>query len=163
MRTRKAGRCSTASGRTLQERAGAASTSDSHSPRAMRSRGFFYPTDLFPFTDTEQTDPETGEKGALLEKAIAQKVVPKIFYTNGSYEYWGSSIADPHAGPSTRYPDLCFRGCIARSRLVPAVHSEHEVSVEPERLHVFHARTARRDERLADNRHGAAAVHLPFA
>jgi hypothetical protein len=66
---------------------------------------FFYPTDIFPFTDTEQTDPETGEKGALLAKAMEQKVVPKIFYTNGSYEYWGRAASLIHTqqpAPDTR-------------------------------------------------------------
>ena len=60
---------------------------------------FFYPTDLFPFTDTEQTDSETGEKGSLLAKAREQKVVPKIFYTNGSYEYWGRAASLIHTQP----------------------------------------------------------------
>jgi hypothetical protein len=66
---------------------------------------FFYPTDLFPFTDTEQTDPETGERGSLLAKAVEQKVVPKIFYTNGSYEYWGRAASLIHTqtpAPDTR-------------------------------------------------------------
>jgi hypothetical protein len=60
---------------------------------------FFYPTDLFPFTDTEQTDPETGERGSLLQKAVERKVVPKIFYTNGSYEYWGRAASLIHTQP----------------------------------------------------------------
>jgi hypothetical protein len=60
---------------------------------------FFYPTDLFPFTDTAQTDPETGERGGLLDKATEQKAVPKIFYTNGSYEYWGRAASLIHTQP----------------------------------------------------------------
>jgi hypothetical protein len=59
----------------------------------------FYPTDRFPFTDTEQTDPETGRKDGLLTKAVQQKVVPKIFYTNGSYEYWGRAASLIHTQP----------------------------------------------------------------
>lgn len=56
---------------------------------------FFYPTDIFPFTDTEQTVTE-GLKGGLLGKATAAGVVPKIFYTNGSYEYWGRAASLIH-------------------------------------------------------------------
>lgn len=60
---------------------------------------FFYPTDRFPFTDLPQTDPETGATGALLAKATEQNVVPKIFYTNGSYEYWGRAASLIHTQP----------------------------------------------------------------
>lgn len=48
-----------------------------------------YPTDLFPFTDRTQTDPETGITDGLLARVEQNKTTPKIFYTNGSYEYWG--------------------------------------------------------------------------
>ena len=48
----------------------------------------FYPTDLFPFTDLPETDPETGERAGLLDR-VSAATAPKIFYTNGSYEYWG--------------------------------------------------------------------------
>jgi len=50
---------------------------------------FFYPTDIFPFTDQEQTDPETGLTDGLLARAEKAGVAPKIFYTNSSYEYYG--------------------------------------------------------------------------
>ena len=39
-----------------------------------------FPTDAFPFTDEPETDPMTGETGGLLDKAVAEKVVPKIFF-----------------------------------------------------------------------------------
>lgn len=55
-----------------------------------------YPTDIFPFTDSEQTDPETGLTDGILSRAIKDNVVPKIFYTNGSYEYWGRSASLIH-------------------------------------------------------------------
>ena len=48
---------------------------------------FFYPTDLFPFTDEPETDGAIA--GSMLARAKKDNVVPKIFYTNGSYEYWG--------------------------------------------------------------------------
>ena len=49
----------------------------------------FYPTDLFPFTDTAENDPVTGKTSGLLDLARAAHVQPKIFYTNDSSEYWG--------------------------------------------------------------------------
>jgi hypothetical protein len=56
----------------------------------------FYPTDLFPFTDIEQTDPEAGLTDGLLVKAERAHVTPKIFYTNSSYEYWGRAASLIH-------------------------------------------------------------------
>ncbi len=53
----------------------------------------FYPTDLFPFTDLPQTDPETGETGGILDRAQAEHVVPRIFLTNTSYEYWSRAAS----------------------------------------------------------------------
>lgn len=59
----------------------------------------FYPTDLFPFTDLDETDPDTGITASLLERARKDNVVPKIFYTNGSYEYWGRAASLIHMTP----------------------------------------------------------------
>jgi len=56
-----------------------------------------YPTDIFPFTDLDQTDPETGMTGGILTKAKEQNVVPKLFLTNSSYEYWGRAAGLTHA------------------------------------------------------------------
>ncbi|MFH1269264.1 MAG: alpha/beta hydrolase domain-containing protein [Planctomycetota bacterium] len=56
----------------------------------------FYPTDIFPFSDLPQHDPETGLNEGLLDRARAAKVVPKIFYTNGSFEYWGRNASLIH-------------------------------------------------------------------
>ena len=55
----------------------------------------FYPTDIFPFTDTAQTDPETGEKDGLLSR-VKPEHTPRIFYTNSSYEYWGRAASLIH-------------------------------------------------------------------
>jgi hypothetical protein len=55
-----------------------------------------YPTDIFPFTDLDQTDPETGLRGGILNAATKAGVVPKLFYTNSSYEYWGRAAALTH-------------------------------------------------------------------
>ncbi len=54
---------------------------------------FFYPTDIFPFTDAEQTDPETGATDGLLTHALKPAHQPNIFYTNSSYEYWGRAAS----------------------------------------------------------------------
>ena len=43
---------------------------------------------LFPFTDVEQEDPVSGQRGALLERLRRRGRVPKIFSINGSAEYW---------------------------------------------------------------------------
>jgi alpha/beta hydrolase family protein len=48
---------------------------------------------VFPFTDMEQTDEETGERGGILMRAREAHVVPKIFYTHSSWEYWGSAAS----------------------------------------------------------------------
>lgn len=57
---------------------------------------FFYPTDIFPFTDTPQRDPETGATDGLLTHATRPEHRPKIFYTNSSYEYWGRAASLIH-------------------------------------------------------------------
>ncbi|MGH9742818.1 MAG: alpha/beta hydrolase domain-containing protein [Candidatus Acidiferrum sp.] len=59
----------------------------------------FFPTDLFPFTDLPETDPETGETAGLLDAAIKSHTAPKIFFTNTSYEYWGRSASLIHTTP----------------------------------------------------------------
>lgn len=56
----------------------------------------FYPTDVFPFTEAEQTDPATGRRDGLLVRAREAGVVPRIFYTNSSYEYWGRAASLTH-------------------------------------------------------------------
>ena len=58
---------------------------------------FFYPTDVFPFTDEPETD--GGLTDSLLARAKAAGVVPRVFYTNGSYEYWGRAASLIHTSP----------------------------------------------------------------
>lgn len=57
---------------------------------------FFHPTDIFPFTDVEQKDPETGITDGLLSHHLKEEFWPKIFYTNSSYEYWGRAASLIH-------------------------------------------------------------------
>ncbi len=59
----------------------------------------FYPVDVFPFTDLPTTDPVTGRIAGLLDRAIVQKVVPKIFYMNTAYEYWSRAGSLIHTTP----------------------------------------------------------------
>jgi hypothetical protein len=56
---------------------------------------FFYPTDIFPFTDLEQNDFETGVNDGILAYQRPEHQ-PKIFYTNSSYEYWGRAASLIH-------------------------------------------------------------------
>jgi len=55
-----------------------------------------YPTELFPFTDSPQSDPHTQESGALLERCEQRGTTPKIFYVNTSTEYWNRSASLSH-------------------------------------------------------------------
>jgi len=63
---------------------------------AQPTSSVYFPTDIFPFTDEPEKDPVTGATGGLLDKAVVQKVVPKIFFSNTSFEYWGRAAALIH-------------------------------------------------------------------
>ncbi len=70
-----------------------------------------YQTDLFPFSDVPQPAPGKEENDGLLMR-VSEKAMPRIFYTNGSWEYWnrcaalvhtdGAGELDVPLGPSTR-------------------------------------------------------------
>jgi Alpha/beta hydrolase domain len=70
---------------------------------AQPTSSVFFPTDIFPFTDDPETDPLTGETAGLLDRAKADKVVPKIFLSNTSYEYWGRACALIHITPDGKH------------------------------------------------------------
>jgi hypothetical protein len=59
----------------------------------------FYPTDLFPFADRPLKNPADGTVDGLLELARASRTLPKIFFTNTSYEYWSSAASLIHTTP----------------------------------------------------------------
>ena len=59
----------------------------------------FYPTDLYPFTDSALKNPNGGRDEGLLDAATASKTLPKIFYTNTSYEYWSRAGSLIHTSP----------------------------------------------------------------
>ena len=56
-----------------------------------------YPSDIFPFTDEPEAD--DGITDAILARARRDGVVPKIFYSNGAYEYWGRAASLIHISP----------------------------------------------------------------
>lgn len=58
-----------------------------------------YPADVFPFTYGEEKDPFTGRTDGILRKARAQGVVPKVFHTQTSAEYWHRSGSLVHTDP----------------------------------------------------------------
>ena len=59
---------------------------------------FDHPNRLFPFADTEQSDPVTGLSGGLLA-SIGPETMPRVFHTNSSTEYWRSVAALAHTTP----------------------------------------------------------------
>jgi hypothetical protein len=63
---------------------------------ARSSASYLHPNEVFPFTDTVQTDPVSGVADGLLARSGATKTTPKIFYTNSSNEYWRGSAALTH-------------------------------------------------------------------
>jgi len=63
---------------------------------AQPTSSVFFPTDIFPFTDEPEKDAETREKAGLLDRANTERVTPKIFFSNTSYEYWGRCAALIH-------------------------------------------------------------------
>jgi hypothetical protein len=70
---------------------------------AQPTSSVFFPTDIFPFTDQPEKDPVTGETAGLLDRATADKVVPKIFFSNTSYEYWGRAAALIHVSADGKH------------------------------------------------------------
>jgi hypothetical protein len=63
---------------------------------AQPTSSVFFPTDIFPFTDQPETDPETKAREGLLDRAAVDNVLPKFFLSNTSYEYWGRAAALIH-------------------------------------------------------------------
>jgi hypothetical protein len=69
---------------------------------AQPTSSVYFPTDIFPFTDLPETDTAISNgklKGGLLDRVMGERNVPKIFFSNTSYEYWGRAAALIHAMP----------------------------------------------------------------
>lgn len=62
---------------------------------AHRYSAFFYPTDIFPFTSRNQLDEKTWKTDGLFAFQ-EEKYLPKIFYINTGYEYWGRAASLIH-------------------------------------------------------------------
>ena len=69
---------------------------------AHRFSAFFYPTDIFPFTSRVQMDSLQWRSDGLLAHFMFPEHVPKIFYVNTGYEYWGRAGALIHLSPGGR-------------------------------------------------------------
>jgi hypothetical protein len=57
---------------------------------------FFYPTDVFPFTSPTELDPVTRRRDGLRTHAPQGAPLPKVFYVDGGYEYWGRAASLTH-------------------------------------------------------------------
>ncbi len=76
--------------------AGAARGSFNHRFAQPSRSGPYNLTDIFPFRDLTDRDPVTGWEDGLLARTARAGVVPKIFHTNSSNEYWGRSASLMH-------------------------------------------------------------------
>lgn len=58
-----------------------------------------YPTDVFPFADLPDRDPETGETAGLLDRALASATAPRLFHVMTAFEYWSRAGSLVHTDP----------------------------------------------------------------
>ncbi len=63
---------------------------------AHRYRALVYPTDIFPFTSQSQFDLQQFKSDGLFASANTNHL-PKIFYINTGYEYWGRAASLIHS------------------------------------------------------------------
>jgi hypothetical protein len=56
-----------------------------------------YPTDVFPFTDLPETDPEAGVTAGVLDRATATGTAPKLFHVMTAFEYWNRAGSLVHS------------------------------------------------------------------
>jgi hypothetical protein len=89
-----------------------------------------YPSDLFPFTDLDETDPVTGMKDGLLTHALKPEFQPRIFYTNSSYEYYGRDASLIHITPDGK-GDAALAG---QTRVYMFAGGQHGAAAFPPRL-----------------------------
>jgi hypothetical protein len=93
---------------------------------------------VFPFTDLEQTDASTGERGGLLARAAAASVVPKILYTSSAWEYWGALASSVHTTvdgrADMRLPETSRVYLMAGTQHVPVAYPPDVDAAEPGQL-----------------------------
>jgi hypothetical protein len=107
-----------------------------------------YPVDMFPFTDVEQLDPETGITDGLLARATRTNTVPKFFHVLTDSEYFNRAGSLVHTGRQ-RHPRCTAAG--------DQPHLFHRVS-PAHRRHIS-ARTVRRCRLRWPRRHEHACLH----
>jgi len=61
-----------------------------------------FPADVFPFAYGDEQDPFTRKTDSILRRARAANVVPKVFHTQTSAEYWHRSASLVHTDPLGR-------------------------------------------------------------
>ena len=94
-----------------------------------RLAGTYYPTDVFPFADLRMMDPETKEVDGLLVQSMDANIVPKVFYTNGSHEYWGRGASLIHTSVDGKKDD----GVAASTRVYFLAGTQHGTGAFPPR------------------------------
>ena len=73
---------------------------------AQPTSSVFFPTDIFPFTDQPEYDATTHETSGVIVPEMFEKVMPKIFFSNTSYEYWGRAAALIHTAVDGRRDEM---------------------------------------------------------
>ena len=112
---------------------------------------FFYPTDVFPFTSPAVSDPLTKARGGLRTDWRQGARLPKVFYVDGGYEYWGRAASLTHTSVDGR-TDVPFLPSERRYVLASAQHSGPGVFPPPDAQRMDSVRAWRGDpldQRLA--------------
>ncbi len=123
-----------------------------------------YPVDVPPFTDEARTSND-----GLLASAKVTETVPKIFYTNGSYEYWGRAASLIHTTPDGKQDAplakdtriYFFPGSRHGTGSLPPRHLEAQNLDSTNDYTRRHASAAGCDASLAGRRQTAAGFRLP--
>jgi hypothetical protein len=82
---------------------------------------FFYPTDVFPFTNVPTRDPATGQRAGLRDN-LRGSGATKVFYVDGGHEYWGRAASLTHTTPDGKQ-DVGFLSTERRYVISSAQHS----------------------------------------
>ena len=129
---------------------------------------FFYPTDIFPFTDVAQKDPETGVTDGLLTHAgLARAAAEDLLHELRIRVLGPRRVADPHdrrrhgrRAADGQRAHLPARRRAARPGRVSADADDRPAAQQPARLPVGDEGAAAGDGSLDRERHGAAAEPL---
>ena len=134
----------------------------------------FFPTDLFPFTDLPETDPESGETAGLFDAPNKSHNTPKIFFTNTSYEYWGRSASLIHTSPDGLHDAnsgemfashacrlaACFRAVSSAKKQSRFTGFQRTAALQPKSRPVVLARADHGHGPVGERRHAASAEHV---